>query len=115
MVSCGSGARPGRRAAFHAVRLTIRVKPGVSRAQVGGEYDGALVVSVRQRAVDGQATEAALRAVAEAVGVRRRHVTLITGVASRTKLLELAIEPDAVATVQARIARLRAWPDEPPS
>jgi uncharacterized protein YggU (UPF0235/DUF167 family) len=38
---------------------------------VGGERHGALVVQVSARAVDGQATEAALAAVAAAFGVRR--------------------------------------------
>jgi uncharacterized protein len=48
-----------------------------------------LVVSVTARAVDGKATEAALRAVAEAFGVRRRDVTLITGATSRDKVVEI--------------------------
>jgi hypothetical protein len=45
------------------MRVTIRVRPGVSRPGVGGEHDGALIVAVTARAVGGQATEAALAAV----------------------------------------------------
>lgn len=71
------------------MRITIRVKPGASRTRVGGSYDGALVVSVQERAVDGKATEAALRAVAEAVGCKRRAVSLISGGSRRTKVVEL--------------------------
>jgi uncharacterized protein YggU (UPF0235/DUF167 family) len=56
---------------------------------VGGEHDGALVVRVSAPAVDGRATEAALRAIAAAFGVRRRAVMLITGAASRTKIVEV--------------------------
>ena len=37
----------------------------------------------------GQATEAALAAVAAAFGLRKRAVTLIAGAASRTKVLEV--------------------------
>lgn len=48
-----------------------------------------LVVSVTARAVDGKATEAALRAVAEAFGVRRRDVSLVTGATSRDKVVEI--------------------------
>src|SRR3954467_4289261 len=55
------------------VRVTIRVRPGAGRTVVGGEHDGALVVRVAARAVDGKASEAALAAVAEAVGLRRRQ------------------------------------------
>lgn len=46
-------------------------------------------VSVTARATDGKATEAALRAVAEAFGVRRRDVSLVTGATSRDKVVEI--------------------------
>ena len=72
------------------MRVTIRVKPGSPRPGVGGELDGALVVRVSERAVDGRATAAALTAVAAAFGVRPRAVTLVTGAASRTKIVEVA-------------------------
>ena len=72
-----------------AVRITVWVRPGSARPGVGGERDGALVVQVSKRAVDGQATEAAQAAVAAAFGVPRRSVTLVAGAASRTKILEV--------------------------
>jgi len=72
------------------VRITIRVRPGSARPGVGGGHDGALVVRVSARAVDGRATEAALRAVADAFGVPRRAVTLVAGAASRTKVVDVA-------------------------
>jgi uncharacterized protein YggU (UPF0235/DUF167 family) len=71
------------------VRITVWVRPGSARPGVGGERDGALVVRVSARAVDGQATEAALAAVAAAFGLRRRAVTLVAGATSRTKILEV--------------------------
>jgi uncharacterized protein YggU (UPF0235/DUF167 family) len=71
------------------MRVTIRVKPGSGRTSVGGRYDDALVVRVGERAVDGKATEAALRALAEALGVRRADLPLVTGATSRTKVVEL--------------------------
>ena len=73
------------------MRISIRVKPGAGRTRVGGEHDGSLVVAVAQRAVDGRATEAALAALAEAFGVRRRDVTLVTGATSRTKVVDIDI------------------------
>jgi uncharacterized protein YggU (UPF0235/DUF167 family) len=90
-----------------AVRVAIRVRPGASRASVGGRYAGprgdALVVAVTERAVDGRATEAALRAVAAAVGVRRGAVRLVGGAASRDKLLAIDPAPEDLA---ARLAAL---------
>ena len=67
------------------MRITIRVRPGSARPGVGGEHDGALVVLVSARAVDGSATAAALAAVAATFGVRPYAVTLVAGAASRTK------------------------------
>jgi uncharacterized protein YggU (UPF0235/DUF167 family) len=67
----------------------VRVRPGAARPGVGGDHDGALVVRVSARAVDGQATEATLAAVAEAFGVRRRAVSLVSGTTSRTKVVDV--------------------------
>ncbi len=80
------------------MRVSIRVRPGSSRAQVGGRYDDALVVRVQERAVDGRATTAALRALADALGVRAADVRLVTGHTSRTKVVE--IPDDAVAAYE---------------
>jgi len=71
------------------VRITVWVRPGSPRPGVGGEHDGALVVRVSARAVDGQATAAALAAVAAAFGVRRQAVTLVAGAASRRKIVDV--------------------------
>jgi uncharacterized protein YggU (UPF0235/DUF167 family) len=76
------------------VRVAIRVRPGAGRTAVGGSHDGALVVRVSAPAVDGRATEAALAAVASAIGLRRREVALVSGPTSRTKVIEV---PDGCA------------------
>lgn len=71
------------------MRITIRVKPGSTQPSVGGVHDGALVVRVSARAVDGKATAAALTAVAAAFGVRPHQVSLISGETSRTKVVNV--------------------------
>jgi len=80
------------------VRVTIRVKPGSAHPGVGGEQAGALVVRVSARAVAGQATEAALAAVAAAFGVGRGAVTLVAGASSRTKIVDVRGGDPAVLT-----------------
>ena len=75
------------------MRLTLHVTPGSSHPIVGGSHDGALVVKVRERAVEGRATEAALVALAEALGVRRRVVTLVSGATSRRKVVDVEGDP----------------------
>jgi hypothetical protein len=94
--------------AVGTVTVAVRVKPGSSRARVGGRFDGphgpALVVAVNAPAVDGRATEAARRALAEALGLRPAAVTLRTGAASRDKLFEV-VGPESV--IDARLRELR--------
>jgi len=84
------------------VRIAIRVRPGSARPGVGGEHDGALVVRVSERAVDGKATAAALASVAAAFRVGRGSVTLVTGSRSRVKILDVA---DADPRVLERLLR----------
>lgn len=79
------------------VRVAVRVRPGASRTRVGGAYGSVpqqqLVVAVTERAVDGAATAAVLRAVAEAFDVRGRQVSLVAGERSRSKVLDIDIDP----------------------
>jgi uncharacterized protein (TIGR00251 family) len=94
-----------------AVTVAVRVKPGASRTKVGGRYDGpwgaALVVAVHAPAVDGRATEAARRALAEAFGVRPARVTLRSGATSRDKLFAVEQPPPGLAE---RVRELRDGP-----
>jgi uncharacterized protein len=85
-------------------RLPVRVRPGTGRTVVGGAYGDALVVRVGARAVEGRATEAALRALAEALGLRRADLRLVTGERSRDKIVEVLDPP---ADLDARVERLR--------
>ncbi|MEN3310139.1 MAG: uncharacterized protein V7603_6341 [Micromonosporaceae bacterium] len=90
------------------VTVAVRVKPGSSRVRVGGRYEGAfgpaLVVVVTAPAVDGRATEAARRALAEALRVRPGQVDLRTGAASRDKLFTVTDPP---ADLDDRVRALR--------
>jgi len=86
------------------MQIAIRVKPGSSRAKVGGLHGDRLVVAVNARPVDGEATEAALAALADALGARRRDVRLVSGVKGRDKLVEVDPEP---AGWQERLRELR--------
>ena len=83
-----SGAK--RRLELEAKAIGSLDHPGIANLHDVVEHDGALVVRVAARAVEGQATEAALVALAVAFGVRRRSVTLLTGATSRTKIVDVA-------------------------
>lgn len=71
-------------------RVVVRVKPGSRRGplvEIGP--DDALTVYVTERAVDGKATEAVARVLADHFGVRRADVRLLSGAASRVKHFEI--------------------------
>jgi hypothetical protein len=90
------------------VVVAVRVRPGASRTRVGGCHQGArgaaLVVAVTAPATGGRATEAARRALAEALAVRPAAVALHHGATSRDKLFTV---PAATAE------RVRALRDQP--
>jgi uncharacterized protein YggU (UPF0235/DUF167 family) len=94
--------------------FAVRVRPGASRTAVGGRYDGpfgpAIVVAVNAPAVDGRATEAALRAAATALGVRRSALSQRAGGTSRDKLFAVADPP---ADLTDRVQLLRDGPSRP--
>lgn len=75
------------------MRFTVRVTPGSKRPAVGGRHGDDLVVRVVERAVDGAATAAVLVALADAFEVPKRAVRLVHGHTSRTKLVEVEIDP----------------------
>ena len=91
-----------------ALVFGVRVKPGARRTTVGGRHEGpygaALVVAVNAPAIDGRATEAALRATAGALGLRRSAITLRAGGTSRDKLFAV---PDPPPDLARRLTGLR--------
>lgn len=97
---------PNRPSEF--VVIAVRVKPGASRTRVGGRYEGpngvAVIAAVQAPAVDGRATEAARRALADALGLAQASVRLRTGAAARDKLFTVENPPADLAT---RLARLQ--------
>lgn len=69
------------------VELLVLVQPRASRTRALGEHDGRLKVALAAPPVDGEANEALVRFVAEALGVRRAAVELVEGATSRRKRL----------------------------
>jgi uncharacterized protein YggU (UPF0235/DUF167 family) len=66
--------------------VVVTVKPGSSKGPlVDVAADGALTVYVRERAVDGKATEAVHKLLADHLGVPKSRVELVSGATSRLK------------------------------
>lgn len=85
-------------------RAAIHVRPGSRHEAVGGRSAGSrpddppiLDVRVRARPVDGAATAAAERAIADALGLRPRQVRVVRGATARNKLVEISDPPADLA------------------
>ncbi|MFB6394820.1 DUF167 domain-containing protein [Polymorphospora lycopeni] len=108
MTSAGGRRTAGEPTPSGPFTVAVRVKPGASRARVGGCHEGpygpALVVAVNAPPVDGRATEAVRKALAAALDVRPAAVILRTGAASRDKLF---VVDGPVPALDARLRRLR--------
>lgn len=90
----------------NVIRVPIRVRPGAKTNRLGGSVGEPprLVVLVTAKAVDGKATEAALAVMAEALGVPKRDVRLVSGATTRDKLVEIAGD---VLQLQSALERLQ--------
>jgi uncharacterized protein len=90
------------------MRFEIHVRPSASATNVGGEHDGALVVRVVEPADEGRATEAALKAVAKALGLPRRSVSLVRGATGRRKLIDVEVGSSEAYAVEVTLGDLRS-------
>jgi len=67
------------------VVLDLHVQPGAKRTEVAGMHGDRLKVRLAAPPVDGAANDELVRFVAEAFGVPRRDVTIVSGTTSRRK------------------------------
>ena len=75
------------------IRVRVRVKPGSRGApSVAEGPDGVLVVTVRERAIEGAANAAVEAALAAHFGVAKRDVRIASGATARIKTIAIATE-----------------------
>lgn len=72
-----------------AVRFAVRVQPRASRSEVVGLHGDALKIRLAAPPVDGAANEALVELLATLLGVPRRAVRIESGLANRSKLVEV--------------------------
>jgi len=95
--------------AGRAQTLTLRVTPRSAKPGVGPWRDGVLQVRVSPPPVEGDATGAALAAVAEALHVPRSTVRLVHG--KRSRLKRVAIDRLTMRQLSQRLEDLGSEPD----
>ncbi|MDO8489970.1 MAG: DUF167 domain-containing protein [bacterium] len=71
--------------------IIVKVKPGSSRPEVLKEDATHYIVRVHERAVDGKANDAVIRALADYFDCAPSLITIKSGHASRTKRIDLAV------------------------
>jgi uncharacterized protein len=71
-------------------RIDVLVKPGSKRP--GITYDGdTLVLRVRERAIEGAANEACIKALAKEFDIAPTSITLVRGAKARKKVFALSL------------------------
>ena len=77
-------------AGSESTTVVVQVKPGSKKGPlVEVADDGTLTVYVREHALEGKATEAVARLLAEHLGVPKSRVELISGATSRVKRFQV--------------------------
>lgn len=71
----------------NGVTFAVRVQPRASRSGVAGELDGALKILLTSPPVDGEANDELVRVLAKLFDVSRAQVEIISGKASKNKLV----------------------------
>ena len=75
---------------MHAsTRLDLRVVPGASRPGVVGRYGHVWKIRVAAPPEQGRANEAVVALLADTLGMPRRNVAIVAGLARRDKVLSL--------------------------
>jgi uncharacterized protein (TIGR00251 family) len=77
--------------------IAVRVVPRSARPGIGGWRAGAdgreeLEVKVAQAPADGAANEAVVKLLANALGIRRSELTIVSGTASRHKRIAIPFD-----------------------
>lgn len=85
------------------VRVDVKVIPRSSRNAIEGVRGGRVVIRVNAAPADNAANEAAIRLLADALGVPKRDIRLCTGATTRMKSFEVVgVAPDVTVRLGGR-------------
>ncbi|MGI8401154.1 MAG: DUF167 domain-containing protein [Gemmatimonadaceae bacterium] len=73
----------------NAIRFSVRLQPSASKNEIAGLQGVSLKVRVTAPPVEGMANEALIGSLIAALKIPRRNVCIVSGLASRTKVVEV--------------------------
>ena len=69
--------------------LEVYIQPRASKSEVAGMHDGVTKIRIAAPAVENEANVALVEFVADQLGIAKRSVRIVSGGASRRKVLEI--------------------------
>jgi uncharacterized protein (TIGR00251 family) len=72
-----------------SVRLEVYIQPRASRTELAGLHDGVIKIRIAAPPVENAANRALIDFIAQHLGIAKRSVRVISGGASRRKVLEV--------------------------
>jgi uncharacterized protein (TIGR00251 family) len=90
-----------------STRLEVYIQPRASKSEVAGMHDGVIKIRIAAPAVENAANEELVEFVAEALGVSKRSVRIISGTSSRRKMLAIdgVTEEELAAKLRSLMSR----------
>ena len=70
------------------MKYIVKVKPGASQEKIIHEAEGVLIIHMHARPHDGEANRALLEILAKYFGVPKTSIKIVSGLKSRTKIVE---------------------------
>ena len=74
---------------MHTTRFEVYIQPRASKSELAGMHDGVPKIRIAAPAVENAANLALLEFVANRLGIAKRAVRIVSGNASRRKVLEV--------------------------
>jgi len=79
-------------------RLEVYIQPRASKSEVAGKHDSVIRIRIAAPAVENAANLALVEFVANQLGIAKRSVRVVSGGASRRKVLEIdGVTEEAIA------------------
>ena len=85
-----------------SVTISVRVQPKASRTELAGAHGDALKIRLAAPPVDGDANQECVRFLARTLGVARSAVEIVSGHATKTKVVRERVTNSRKARAPAR-------------